>query len=495
MGMTEGTTFLAMDFGASSGRAMLGTLEDGRLNLRELHRFSNDPVELAGRLQWDLPRLFFEIKQSLNKAAREGVRIASIGIDTWGVDYGLLDARGRLLGDPVHYRDRRTDGRMEEAFARVAKEEIYARTGLALLPFNTLYQLFTQAQEGDALLSCASDLLFMPDLMAYLLTGVKGCEYTIASTSQMLSPRTRSWDGELLQKLGIPTHLLLPVTEPGVVRGTLLSEIARETGVGEVPVVAVAGHDTASAVAAVPALDEDFAYISSGTWSLVGIETHEPVISAEAREANLTNEGGVDGTIRVLKNVMGLWIIQECRREWERRGCALTFAQIAQQAQEAPAFAALFDPDEEDFMTPGDMPAKIAACCRRTGQRAPETVGAVARAVFESLALKYRWTVQKLEKARGSAIGTLHIVGGGSNNALLNQFTADALGIPVITGPSEATAIGNLMMQAKALGLVEDMRALRGIVARSFAVGRVEPGDRRPWDAAYDRFLQITGLR
>ena len=298
--MPDTTTFLAMDFGASSGRAMLGELKDGKLSLRELHRFSNDPVDLAGRLTWDLPRLFFEIKRALNKAALENVKIASIGIDTWGVDYGLLDAKGHLVGDPVHYRDARTDGMMDKAFARVSRQEIYERTGLAFLDFNTLYQLFSQVEEGDGKLNVASTMLFMPDLMTYLLTGVKGCEYTVASTSQMISPYTRTWDKELLEKLGIPTDILLPIDEPGTVRGKLLPAIARETGVEEIPVISVAGHDTASAVAAVPAQDEDFAYISSGTWSLVGVETRQPVISEEMKEANLTNEGGVDGTIRVL---------------------------------------------------------------------------------------------------------------------------------------------------------------------------------------------------
>ena len=482
---------LAIDLGASSGHAMLGTLADGRLSLREVHRFSNDPVRLAGRLQWDLPRLFFEIQTALNKAALEGLALDAIGIDTWGVDYGLLDDAGHLLSDPVNYRDERTKGVMEKAFAVVPEEEIYRRTGLARLSFNTLYQLYAEVLSGDARLSIARDLLFMPDLLGYLLTGVKGCEYTIASTSQMLSPASRTWDFALLDKLGIPTNILPPVEEPGFVRGELLPEIARQTGVGPVPLAAVAGHDTASAVAAVPAQDEDFAYISSGTWSLVGVETREPVISPEAKAFNLTNEGGVDGTYRVLKNVMGLWILEECRREWARRGRRLTFPEIVAEAERAPAFAALFDPDDEAFLTPGDMPEKIAAACRRTGQRPPEGVGPIARAIYESLALCYRRTVEALERARGRAVTALHIVGGGSNNEMLNRFTADALGIPVLAGPSEATAIGNLLMQARALGEVGDLWEMRRIVGESFPARRVEPGDRAPWDAAYARYLDI----
>lgn len=492
--MAEKKTFLAMDFGASSGRAILGDLCDGKLEIKEIHRFSNDPVELAGRLYWDLPRLFFEIKRALNKAALEGVKIASIGIDTWGVDYGLLDKNGHVLDNPVHYRDQRTEGMMDKAFETVSRQEIYERTGLAFLDFNTLYQLFSQEQEQDGRLDMAGTMLFMPDLFTYLLTGVKGCEYTVASTSQMISPYTRTWDMELLKKLSIPTDMLLPIEEPGTVRGTLLPSIAREAGVDEIPVIAVAGHDTASAVAAVPAKEEDFAYISSGTWSLVGVETRTPVISEEMQAANLTNEGGVDGTIRVLKNVMGLWIIQECKREWERRGQVLSFAQIVEEAEKAPAFASLFDPDAPDFVPPGDMPGRIAAYCERTGQQIPKTIGEVARAVYESLALKYRWTVEKLEKARGKGINVLHIVGGGANNQMLNEFTASALGIPVITGPSEATAIGNLMMQAKALGLVKDMAELREVVYNSFDTKTVLPGEKAPWDEAYERFLKVTNL-
>ena len=492
--MAQKKTFLAMDFGASSGRAILGELCDGKLQLKEIHRFSNDPVDMAGRLHWDLPRLLFEIKRALNKAALENVEITSMGIDTWGVDYGLLDKNGHVQDNPVHYRDSRTDGMMDKAFETVSKQEIYERTGLAFLDFNTLYQLFSQVKEQDGRLDLAGTMLFMPDLMTYLLTGKKGCEYTVASTSQMISPYTRTWDMELMEKLGIPTGMLLPIEEPGTVRGTLLPSIARETGVGEIPVIAVAGHDTASAVAAVPAKDEDFAYISSGTWSLVGVETRTPVISEEMQAANLTNEGGVDGTIRVLKNVMGLWIIQECKREWERRGHDLSFAQIVKEAEKAPAFAALFDPDAPDFVAPGDMPGRIAAYCERTGQKAPETIGEVARAVYESLAMKYRWTVEKLEKARGKSINALHIVGGGANNQMLNEFTASALGMPVITGPTEATAIGNLMMQAKALGLVKDMAELREVVYNSFDTRTVLPGDKAPWDEAYARFLDITKL-
>lgn len=492
MTMERAVHMMAFDLGASSGRAILGTLEGGRLRLRELHRFSNDPVELVGRLYWDLPRLVYEMKQGLNKAALEGLEPGSIGIDTWGVDYGLLDKAGHLMGNPVHYRDARTDKVMEAAFELVPREELYRRTGLAFLPLNTIYQLYSEVREMDPLLTHARKLLFMPDLLAYLLTGTLGCEYTIASTSQLLSPYTRTWDMELIEKLGIPKRIFLPVTEPGSVRGMLDARIARETGVGVIPVVAVGGHDTASAVAAVPAEGKDFGYISSGTWSLVGVESDGPVISPEAVAANLTNEGGVEGNIRVLKNVMGLWIIQECRREWERRGRMLSFQQIVEEAQKAEPFFALIDPNDEMFTPPGDMPSRVQAFCVRSGQPVPQSVGQIARVIFESLALKYRWTVERLRKVTGNPIRTLHVVGGGANNALLNRFTADALGIPVLAGPSEATAIGNLLMQLKALGIIGSVEEGRALVRASFSVETVEPrlADKPAWDEAYVRFVE-----
>ncbi len=487
---------MAFDLGASSGRAILGTLEGDKLHLRELHRFSNDPVELVGRLYWDLPRLVHEMKQGLNKAALEGLEPASLGIDTWGVDYGLLDKAGHLMGNPVHYRDARTDRVMEAAFELVPREEIYRRTGLAFLPLNTIYQLYSEVREHDPLLAHARKLLFMPDLLAYLLTGTMGCEYTIASTSQLLSPATRSWDMELIEKLGIPKRIFLPVTEPGAVRGMLDARIARETGVGVIPVVAVGGHDTASAVAAVPAEGRDFAYISSGTWSLVGVETDEPVISDAATKANLTNEGGVEGNVRVLKNVMGLWIIQECRREWERRGRLLSFERIVEAAKEAEPFYAFIDPNDDSFSPPGDMPLRVQEFCLHSGQAVPQTAGQIARVVYESLALKYRWTVERLRETTGNPIRCLHIVGGGANNELLNQFTADALGIPVTAGPAEATAIGNLLLQMKALGRIRDVAEGRQLVRRSFGVKTYapDPAARAGWDEAYARFLREASV-
>ena len=389
---------LGFDFGASSGRAMLGTLADGKLEIREVHRFSNDPVTLCGRFVWDLPRMMYEMKQALLKVSHMDVKVDAIGIDTWGVDYGLLDRNGRLLGLPVHYRDERTAGMREKVRELIPDAELFARTGLGYNSFNTLYQLYAMRQEGDPTLDAAEDLLFMPDLLAWLLTGEKGTEYTIASTSQLLNPYTRDWDRELLEKLDIPTHMLGEVKLPGTVRGTLLKEIARECGVDEIPVIAVGSHDTASAVAAGPARDRDFAYISSGTWSLLGAEIPKPLCEEGVMKANYTNEGGVDGSIRLLKNIMGLWIIQECKREWDRRSDAVGFAELVEMAVKAPAFKAIIDVDDPCFMATGDMPNRIQEYCRRTGQAVPQGRGEISRVVYEGLALKYRWAIERLER-------------------------------------------------------------------------------------------------
>ena len=484
---------LGFDFGASSGRAMLGTLADGRLEIREIHRFSNDPVMLCGRFVWDVPRLVYEMKQALLKVSHMDVAVDAIGIDTWGVDYGLLDQNGHLLGLPVHYRDDRTLGMREKVRQIIPDAELFARTGLAYNQFNTLYQLYAMRVENDPTLDAAADLLFMPDLLAYLLTGVKGTEYTIASTSEMINPYTRDWDRELLERLNIPTGMLGEVKLPGTVRGTLLKDIARECGVGEIPVIAVGGHDTASAVAAVPARDADFAYISSGTWSLLGAELPKPLCEEGVMNANYTNEGGVDGSIRLLKNIMGLWIINECKREWDRRSDAVGFAELVEMAMAAPAFKAIIDVDDPRFLTPGDMPARIQEYCRETGQAVPQGRGEISRVIYEGLALKYRWAIERLEQDMlGHPIKSLNIVGGGAKNVLLNKFTAEAIKRPVIAGPSEGTVIGNLLMQAMALGAIDDIWALRRVVEASFPTETFEPEtDGAAWDAAYERYLKL----
>ena len=485
--------FLGYDFGASSGRAMLGVFDGSKIEISEIHRFSNDPVMLNGRFVWDVQRLFYEMKQALLKVSRLGIKIDAIGIDTWGVDYGLLDKNGQLLGIPVNYRDARTDGVMEKAFEVVSKEDIFKATGLAFNQFNTLYQLYAMKLEGDPTLEMADKLLFMPDLLVYFLTGKIGTEYTVASTSQMLDPYTKDWNRDLLDKLGIPTKMLTEIEPAGTVRGTLLPEIARECGVDEIPVIAVGGHDTASAVAAVPAEEDDFAYLSSGTWSLLGAEIDKPLTAVEVMQANYTNEGGVMGDIRLLKNIMGLWLIQECKREWDRREDAVGFAELVLMAENAPAFKAIIDVDDPCFLAPGDMPARIQEYCRRTGQAVPEGRGEISRVIYESLALKYRWGIDRLEKdLLGKPIKVLHIVGGGSNNGMLNQFTADALGRPVIAGPSEGTVIGNLLVQAMAIGDIADMKALRKVVANSFPTAKYLPqGDPKVWEEAYAKLLKL----
>ena len=482
---------LGFDFGASSGRAMLGTLENGKLEIREVHRFSNDPVMLCGRFVWDVPRLVYEMKQALLKISHMEVKVDAIGIDTWGVDYGMLDRDGHLLGLPVHYRDDRTIGMREKVREIIPDAELFARTGLAYNPFNTLYQLYAMKEENDPVLGMAQDMLFMPDLLAYLLTGKKGTEFTIASTSELVNPYTRDWDRPLMERLGIPTNFLGEIKLPGTVRGTLLPEIARECGVDEIPVIAVGGHDTASAVAAVPAREADFAYISSGTWSLLGTELKEPLCEEGVMKANYTNEGGVDGSIRLLKNIMGLWIIQECKREWDRRSDAVGFAELVEMAMSAPAFKAIIDVDDPCFMAPGDMPNRIQAYCERTGQAVPKGRGEISRVIYESLALKYRWAVERLEEVLGHPVKVLHIVGGGSKNALLNMFTAEAIKRPVVAGPGEGTVIGNLLMQAKALGAIADIPELRRVVEASFPTETFTPEtDGSAWDAAYREYIK-----
>ena len=490
---TKALNLLGFDFGASSGRAMLGQFDGERIRLTEIHRFSNDPVTINGRMIWDVQRFFFEMKQALTKAAKEGIRLDSIGIDTWGVDFGLLSRDGHLAGIPVHYRDKRTDEIMPKAFEIMSKEEIFRRTGLAFIQFNTLFQLYAMKHQQDPVWDIADKLLMIPDLLAYFLTGKMVTEYTIASTSQLIDPNTRDWAWDLIDAFGIPRSLFTKIEQPGAMRGTLLPDIAAETGVGEVPVIAVCGHDTASAVAAVPAKGDNFAYISSGTWSLLGTEIRTPMCERAVLEANYTNEGGVDGTTRLLKNIMGLWILQECKREWDRREDAVDFDTLDRMASEAPPFLAILDVDDPCFLQPGGMPARVQAYCERTGQSVPKGRGQIIRVILESLALKYRWSVERLEKdLLGHPVDALNIVGGGSKNLMLNQYTANALRKPVIAGPSEGTVIGNLLVQAMALGAIGSVAELREVVSRSFPTITYQPqGDGEDWKAAYERFLKL----
>lgn len=484
---------LAFDYGASSGRAILGKFDGATLTIEELHRFPNEPVMLGNSLYWDILRLFHEMKQGILKCASKN--IASIGIDTWGVDFGFLDASGKLLGNPYHYRDTHTQGMIEEACRIVSKREIYEYTGIQFQVFNSLYQLMALKAEGSPMLEKAATMLFIPDLLRYFLTGEKNCEYTIASTSQMLNAKTRRWAGELLQKLDIPTNILTEIVDAGTIGGKLTANLSKELGVGEIPVVAVAEHDTASAVAAVPAVEGRYAYLSSGTWSLLGVESPFPIINDTTFQLNYTNEGGLIKNIRLLANIMGLWIYQECKRTWDKSGATLTFDQLESGAADSEPFYAIINPDDPTFLHPGNMPEKVQEFCVRTGQRVPETKPQIVRCIMESLALKYRMALEGLEKIVGYRIPVLHIVGGGCKNVMLSQFTADAISRPVITGPVEATAIGNLIAQLMALGEVKSLAEARAIIKKSFPTTEYLPSDNADWDSAYEKFQKLVGSK
>lgn len=493
--------YLAIDLGAESGRGVLGFFDGERLRLEEVHRFPNGPVRLIDRLYWDFPRLWSEVKRALGVCAQQhGSDLHGLGVDTWGVDFGLLGRGDVLLGNPSHYRDPRTDGMMEEAFRRVPREEIFRQTGIQFMQLNTLFQLLAMVVERSPLLEAAETMLMMPDLFNYFLTGVKGAEFTEATTSQMYNPTLSSssgsvpggWATSMLGSLGIPTKMLPEVIAPGTEIGNLLPSVAAEVGVRDVPVIAPATHDTGSAVAAVPAKGEDWCYISSGTWSLMGVEVKAPLISDRTLELNFTNEGGVGGTFRFLKNIMGLWLVQESRRTWEREGESLSYDQITQRAENAPAFASIVNPDDASFLAPGDMPERIRAFCRKSGQPVPEEKGALVRCALESLALKYRWVIERLEEVMGRRINVVHIVGGGSQNRLLSQWAADAMNRLVVAGPVEATAAGNIMVQALARGDVGSIEEAREVVRRSFDVVGYEPRPSERGEEAYQRFLVLT---
>ncbi len=487
----SGHRFLAFDIGAESGRAMVGTLVDGRLELREIHRFPNGPISLFGRLHWDVYALLEELKKGLAVCAAECPSVESLAVDTWGVDFGLLAADGSLLGLPFAYREPRNIPAMRAFLERVPIERLYDRTGIQLLPFNSIFQLHALSIHNAPLLRAADRLLFMPDLLTYFLSGAAVNEATISSTSQLIDPRTRDWAGDLLAEMGLAPSLVRRPIEPGNLIGSLLPAVARETGLRRVPVAATAGHDTAAAVAAVPAQGGRWAYISSGTWSLVGIETPAPLINPRTRTLNFTNEGGVGGTVRFLKNVAGLWLVQRCRRLWNAQS-PVGYDDLKRLAEQAPPFAAFVDPDAPEFLNPEDMPESIRGFCRRTGQRPPEGQGPIIRCVLESLALKYRAVLDDLASVVPEPIETVHIIGGGSQNWVLNRFTADATGRTVVAGPVEATAIGNILGQALALGRVGSLEEARRIVAASFRLETYEPHPSPAWDEAFGRFLRIA---
>ena len=474
-------TVLAVDLGAESGRVMAVHVGGAALRLEELHRFPNTTAEVRGTLHWDFLRLWRDIQEGV--ARGQALRPASLGVDTWGVDFALLDAQGELLGNPVHYRDRRTEGMMEWVFARASRAEVFAQTGIQFMPINTLYQLASLAVRESPQLAAARTLLTAPDLLNYWLTGTAVCEFTNATTTQLYNPRAGGWASDLIGALGLPAAIFPTLVQPGTRLGSYAG----------IPVIAPACHDTGSAVAAVPTSTSNYAYISSGTWSLVGLEVPAPIINDAALAANVTNEGGVNGTYRLLKNVMGLWIIQQCRAAWAAQGHSYSYADLVQLATAAPPLRHCFDPNDGRFLPPGDYPALIAAWCAERGQPAPEDHGAVARCVFESLALAYRHVLETLDALAGHTTEVIHVVGGGSQNALLCQMTADATGLPVVAGPTEATVIGNALVQLIALGELGSIAEARALVARSAELQRYEPRNRAGWDEAFARYKSLLG--
>lgn len=485
-------TFLAFDIGATSGRAVLATLTNGKFEMQEIHRFPNNLLELHGKYYWDIYHLYNELKKSLSLCGSQQIELDSIGIDTWGVDFGCLAKDGSLLGLPRAYRDPYTEGAPEEFFRLVPREEVYRLTGIQIMNFNSLFQLFRGQQEKFAPLVHAEEILFMPDLLSYLLTGNRVCEYTDASTSQLLNPVTKQFEASLLNAAGVSPSIVRPVVMPGTVVGELTDAIVRETGIGKVPVIAVAGHDTASAVAAVPALDQHFAYLSSGTWSLMGIETEQPIITTESYENNFTNEGGIEGMTRFLKNITGMWLLEQCRKEWERAGRTYSYPEIVQMAEQAVPFRCFVNPDDPCFANPASMSEAIANYCKETGQIVPATDAEFVRCIFESLALRYNEVIQMLIKMAPYPIERLHVIGGGSKNRMLNQFTANAIGMSVIAGPSEATAIGNSMIQARSAGIVSNRWEMRELIAASIQTETFEPQEEATWKKVYEQYLQIV---
>ncbi len=482
---------LAFDFGASSGRAIIGTLDNGRITLNEVHRFSNDPVTVNGTFYWDVLRLFHEIKQGLLKAKQAG-GFDSIGIDTWGVDFGLLDKDGVLLENPVHYRDKRNIGMVEKAAKYIGKDEMYKLTGIQFMDFNTAFQLLSIKENRPELLARAQSLLFMPDLFAYFLTGNKVSEYSIATTSQLVDINTRDWSKEMLEKLGLPEKIFNRIVPSGSVTGYLSDEICEELGLEKVPVIAVCGHDTQSAVTAVPSEKEDFAFISSGTWSLFGTETKKPIVNDLSYSFNVTNEGGFGYSTAFLKNICGLWLIQESRRQWIREGKEYSYAELEKAALREKPFARFIDPDAPEFAVPGNLPARITEYCRRTGQSVPENEGQTVRCIYESLALRYRAVLEGIEKCTGKNYDSLNVVGGGTKDTLLCKMTADACNITVYAGPIEATVMGNVAVQLISGGDIADVIEARRIIANSGQLKCYSPENTAAWDEAYEKFKSVT---
>jgi rhamnulokinase len=492
--------YFAVDLGATSGRTIIGSIEDGRFCLEEVTRFPNNLIEQGGHFYWDIYALYFEIIRGLKEVASRGLAITSIGIDTWGVDFVLIGDDGAILRNPRAYRDPITFEAMDDYLQHViSKKEVYDITGIQFLNFNSIFQLYAMQKEGNSALKAAQRILFVPDALSWMLTGNEVCEYTIASTSQLLDPRTKQLDERLLASIGLTRSKFGKMVTPGTIIGVLTDEVQKMTGLGAIPVIAVAGHDTASAVAAVPAKDEQFAYLSSGTWSLMGIETKDAIINDLSYERNFTNEGGVEGTTRFLKNICGMWLYERCRKEWavskaeaDRQAAAMSHPELQGSAMQVEAFHSIINPDDALFANPSSMIEAIQHYCRKTGQSMPETPAEICRCIFDSLALRYRQVFQWMQEFAPFKLEILHIIGGGSLNKYLNQFTANATGATVLAGPQEGTAIGNIMLQAESAGSVKDIWEMRRIIANSLELVKYEPTDKAAWDAAFDRYLEIT---
>lgn len=482
---------LAFDFGASSGRAIIGCFDGDKITLEEVHRFSNDPVSVGGTVYWDVLRLFYEIKQGIIKAKIAG-GFDSIGIDTWGVDFGLIDSEGKLMENPVHYRDARTAGLVDEAFKTMPKEKLYGITGIQFMELNTLFQLISLKKYRPWMLERADKMLFMPDLFGYMLTGKMCAEYSIASTSQLIDLDKRTWSKEILDAFGIKESVFAPLVQPGTVLGELSKEVCEECGVDPVPVISVCGHDTQSAITSVPCEDGDFAFLSSGTWSLFGTELDKPIVNETSMNINITNEGGFDGSTGFLKNIIGLWLIQESRRQWKREGKEYSYADLEKLALAAEPFKCFIDPDAPEFVPHGNIPERVREFCRKTGQYVPETVGEIMRCIYESLAMKYRLTFEKLRECTERDYPVIHVIGGGTKDGLLCQMTANSCDRTVKAGPIEATVMGNVAVQLMSNGSVKNIGQARKIVAESSELKTFEPKDTDKWAGAYEDFLKVV---
>ncbi len=482
---------LAIDFGASSGRAILGTFDGTKISLEEVHRFSNDPVKIGDTMYWDVLRLFHEIKQGIIKA-KEVAAFDSIGIDTWGVDFGLIDEFGCLLENPIHYRDERTKGLIEECAETIPNSEFYGTTGIQFMELNTVYQLYALKKYRPHMLERADKILFMPDLFGYMLTGKKTTEYSIATTSQMIDLKTKNWATGLLDRLGIPSRLLCEIAPSGTTLGKVREDICTECGIPETDVISVCGHDTQSAITAIPSEEGDFAFLSSGTWSLFGTELKEPIVDEKSIAMNVTNEGGYDSSVGFLKNIIGLWLIQESRRHWNRHGNSYSYADLEKLALAAEPFKCFIDPDAPEFVPHGNIPERVREYCRKTNQAVPESVGEVMRCIYESLAMKYRLTLENLEDCTGKTYPAIHVIGGGTKDTLLCQMTASSCNRKVVAGPIEATVLGNICVQLLACGAIENVTEARKIVRESENTAEYLPENASAWAEAYERFKAVV---